>query len=105
MNATSSPQKNPKPPSACVVPHINSTNLTPPPDPSSKLMSPASAKMWDQSWIPSVHASKTEPATERIFDAEELYNKKLYHRVPSIDFNEARLVAEGYQSGEWKLLF
>ncbi|SCZ88150.1 BZ3500_MvSof-1268-A1-R1_Chr10-2g02857 [Microbotryum saponariae] len=102
-NASSSPQKNPRPLSVCVVPHINSTELTAPPDPSSELMSPASAKKWDQSWMPSVHASKTEPATERIFDAEELYNKKVYIRTPSIDFNEARLVAEGDQSGGWKL--
>ncbi|SGY66776.1 BQ5605_C004g02704 [Microbotryum silenes-dioicae] len=54
---------------------------------------------WDDDWMPYFRSSKTEGATERIFDAAEFRNKNLHLKFPSVDWSEARLVGEG--DPEW----
>ncbi|KDE05746.1 hypothetical protein MVLG_03838 [Microbotryum lychnidis-dioicae p1A1 Lamole] len=54
---------------------------------------------WDDDWMPYFRPSKTEGATERIFDAAEFRNKNLHLKFPSVDWSEARLVGEG--DPEW----
>ncbi|SGZ00299.1 BQ5605_C034g11338 [Microbotryum silenes-dioicae] len=53
----------------------------------------------DSDWMPYSRPSKTEDTTERIFDAVEFRNKNLHLKFPSVDWSEARLVAEG--DPEW----
>ncbi|SGY97040.1 BQ5605_C035g11377 [Microbotryum silenes-dioicae] len=53
----------------------------------------------DSDWMPYSRHSKTEGTTERILDAVEFRNKNLHLKFPSVDWSEARLVAEG--DPEW----
>ncbi|SCZ92706.1 BZ3500_MvSof-1268-A1-R1_Chr5-2g08124 [Microbotryum saponariae] len=49
----------------------------------------------DNDWMPYSRPSKTEGATERIFDAAEFHRKNIHLKFPSVDWSEARLVVEG----------
>ncbi|SCZ89594.1 BZ3500_MvSof-1268-A1-R1_Chr9g10465 [Microbotryum saponariae] len=53
----------------------------------------------DSDWMPYSRPSKMEGTTERSFDAVEFKNKNLHLKFPSVDWSEARLVAEG--DPEW----
>ncbi|SCZ92707.1 BZ3500_MvSof-1268-A1-R1_Chr5-2g08125 [Microbotryum saponariae] len=75
--------------------HLCKSVCTPHLDDATCAMSQSSQPEQDNDWMPYSRPSKTEGATERIFDAAEFHRKNIHLKFPSVDWSEARLVVEG----------